>query len=280
MIIIRITSGLGNQLFQYAFARINSLKRKEKLWLDTSNFSSSDNRHFQLNNFNIIYDGKINFCLNRILFRLISRINIFLPKLISFFKIYIEQKPMVYNPMFSVTKFIYYSGYFQSEKYFSKYRKLLLRELTPKTNIKSKYDYLFNNKNNLIAIHVRRGDYLTEVNKKVFVTYDVNYFYKSIKFISNKIKNPHFLIFSDDISWCRKNLKIDYPNTYVNASDAVTDLFLMSKCDHQIISNSSFSWWAAWLNINKNKIVIAPKKWINSDYNDYKDIYPSNWIKL
>ena len=113
----------------------------------------------------------------------------------------------------------------------------------------------------------------------------MEYYERAVNFIAREIKNPQFFIFSDDHVWMKKNMKLNFPTTYVdhNKDDKnYEDMRLISLCRHQIIANSTFSWWGAWLNDNPNKIVIAPKKWFNKVKLsvDTKDVIPNSWIKL
>ena len=110
----------------------------------------------------------------------------------------------------------------------------------------------------------------------------LNYYHEAIKFILQNITNPHFFIFSDDPAWVEKNLVMDYPITIMNQNGVIRDyedLYLMSLCQHFIIANSSFSWWAAWLSTNVNKIVVAPKKWFATEA-DPLDLIPENWQRI
>jgi len=153
---------------------------------------------------------------------------------------------------------------------------------------------------NSVSIHVRRGDYLNSIEFKDICT--INYYGNAIKYIENKVKNPVFFIFSNDIEWCKKNLKIVGDSYYITWNNKkennFRDMQLMSLCKNNIIANSSFSWWAALLNTNENKIVIAPKKWTNNYIerekiinkikvklfgerrNSYEEMIPSSWIRL
>ena len=180
-----------------------------------------------------------------------------------------------YNKIpFSVTKDDYIlKGYFQSEKYFVKYRDKLLEYFKPNNDIIT-YLKKYNNLlcGNTCSIHVRRGDYLKLPNDHP--TLNIKYYKESINEFSDDTK---FLVFSDDINWCRNNLigdnifYVDEPKDYIN-------LYLMSLCNNNIIANSSFSWWGAWLNNNNNKKVIAPKKWFGVNKKlDTKDLLPTEW---
>jgi hypothetical protein len=113
---------------------------------------------------------------------------------------------------------------------------------------------------------------------------NLDYYNKAIKIIINKVENPIFFIFSDDINWCKENIKIkDHEIIYVDwnvGDNSYIDMQLMSTCKHNIMANSSFSWWSAWLNKNKDKIVISPYKWFNSDDMDCSDLIPESWIRI
>ncbi|WP_295654514.1 alpha-1,2-fucosyltransferase [uncultured Mucilaginibacter sp.] len=134
---------------------------------------------------------------------------------------------------------------------------------------------------NSVAIHVRRGDYLDLNNLKLFgEVCSKAYFETAINIIENKIVQPHFFVFSNDIPWVKSNLIIKNV-TYVTCNIGLNswkDIYLMSICKHNIISNSTFSWWAAWLNKNPQKLVISPSRFLNSD--TMSDIYPKEWIRL
>ena len=135
-----------------------------------------------------------------------------------------------------------------------------------------------------VAIHVRRGDYISNQNTTEFHGIcSLDYYHKAIDEIISKVNDPHFFVFSDDPEWTQENLKIDAPTTYVahNSSDKnYEDLRLMSLCNHFIIANSSFSWWGAWLSRNESKIVIAPSRWFQDiKYND-SDRLPEEWKRI
>ena len=118
---------------------------------------------------------------------------------------------------------------------------------------------------------------------KVHGACDLEYYNKSIEYLNNKIDSLVFIIFSDDTKWAKENIKISNKTIFVDHNKdekAWLDMQLMSKCNHNIIANSSFSWWGAWLNRNENKIVISPKRWFNSSNNNTKDLLPNSWIKL
>jgi len=113
---------------------------------------------------------------------------------------------------------------------------------------------------------------------------NIPYYEKAVAYIAERVKDPHFFVVSNDAVWCRENIKIPYPVTYLDDASAgpknAYHLQLMSLCKHNIIANSTFSWWAAWLNNNPEKIVVAPEKWYAGQVGGQGDITPTGWIKI
>lgn len=169
-----------------------------------------------------------------------------------------------------------FRGYYQSEKFFLNIKNEILNLFLFKNEIEEKLFNKYSFINNTCSIHVRRGDYINMPYHHPVMP--VEYFKKAITFTSCK----EFTVFSDDIQWCKDNFK--FLNAKFISSDVYEDLILMSLCKDNIISNSTFSWWAAYLNKNKNKNVIAPhyKKWFGKNYSNLntEDIYPSEWTQI
>jgi len=161
-------------------------------------------------------------------------------------------------------------GYFQSEKYFKDYTDLIRETLCPR------YDGRI--KPGVASIHVRRGDYIQPHLSGCYNILGMDYYTKAMEII----KARKYLVFSDDIMWCKKNFVGD-KFTFVENDKDYIDLYIMSKCENNIIANSSFSWWAAWLNKNPSKTVIAPKKWFGpklSPTHNTSDLIPKGWVLL
>lgn len=187
-----------------------------------------------------------------------------------------------YNqPSFSFQKInyvnnIYLSGYFQSEKFFNEsfVRDLFSIDNETESYLRTKYGHLLDKK--IISIHVRRGDYVNRPLRQTIC--EMPYFKKAIKYFG---KNRTYLIVSDDIEWCKKRF-VKGNFHFAENESPIVDLYLQSLCEHNIISNSSFSWWSAWLNKNPNKIVIAPKKWFGVQMKSYdtQDLIPEGWIRV
>ena len=170
-------------------------------------------------------------------------------------------------------------GHFQSEKYFIDHRNELLElfEIDNEINTRllKKYGEIINQ--DTCSIHVRRGDYLGLPNHHP--SQPIEYYSQAVKLIG---EDKHYVIFSDDIKWCEENFNFIKNKTFVSGNMDYEDLYLMSMCKNNIIANSTFSWWGAWLNKNENKQVIAPIKWFGTMYSSFKtdDLYCNNWIKL
>ncbi len=166
-----------------------------------------------------------------------------------------------------------YTGYFQSELYFP-HRDMVLDLFEPADPIKAKLDkYKDIIGQNKAAIHVRRGDYMKM--KNIYYALDMSYYMGAMDYLKGKgVKE--FLIFSTDIPWCKQAFKGEQ-FAFIE-DDSFVELFLMSKCDHNVIANSAFSFWGAWLNNNPQRQIIAPKKWFVD--NRKENIVPQSWIKI
>ena len=267
MIVVRILGGLGNQLFQYAYAK--SLASKGyKVKIDITAF-----KNYKLHGGYQLHEFKIDLPEA-------SKWESFIAK--YGFTIPLKEKSLLFQERFlKPKKNAYIKGYFQTEKYFNEIRPILLKQFVVKKQLASStIQYLeeITIKKNTCAIHIRRGDYiLDEKANKVHGICDLNYYKEAIKLIREKCGDVHFFVFSDDINWVKKNLKIKNAVYIDHQVIPHEDLHLMSLCKHNITANSSFSWWAAWLNQHKNKIVIAPKNWFVSKENE---VACNNWIKL
>jgi len=283
MTTIKIKGGLGNQLFQYAFGRYISVKRGGELILDADAVVAKGDtyRQYSLNHFNI--KARI------ATFEEVKRYKCFseiISKIFKGFKAKVFRIQNIgWNPRILNSTQKYFDGYWQSCKYADPIRDELLGELMlkkPMSNISLDVLGKINNVN-AVSLHIRRGDYVTNTKtSKIHNICDLEYYSKAIKNIAEKVDNPTFFIFSDDIEWVKENLKTGYPFFFVSKPGMkdYEELILMSKCKNNIIANSSFSWWGAWLNNNPEKIVITPKKWNNKYVKEYKDLSPESWIKI
>jgi hypothetical protein len=295
MIIVKLQGGLGNQMFQYAIGRKLSLLNKTQLKLDL-NFlldrtprSDFTYRDYNLNIFNLKLEFATSDEIKPFVNYLGSKIKrkIYTYLFLGKNNKYISEKQFTCDPnIFKLTGNIYLDGYWQSEKYFADIKDILYREFTIKypQDIRSREISNMIKNTESVSIHIRRADYVqNQLTYKIHGICDLDYYYNCINLLLDKVQNPHFFIFSDDTQWVKENLKLNYPITFVdhnNASRNYEDLRLMSQCQHNIIANSTFSWWGAWLNQNPDKIVYAPQKWFNDQTRDTKDIIPETWVKV
>ena len=182
------------------------------------------------------------------------------------------------STMFRIPDHTNISGYFQSEKYFKHVEEEIQDILTFNMDVRCKANDIFPNvATETVSIHLRRGDYVNL--QQYHPVCSPEYYMSAFSYFQDEDYN--FLVFSDDIEYCKQLFGEAENLTYIYTNNDFVDLCLMSMCDHNIIANSSFSWWGAWLNKNRNKKVIAPRKWFGSAYdgiNDTKDLYCENWI--
>lgn len=278
--------GLGNQLFQYAFARAVAEILKCDFKFDISSYQIDNLRKLELEifkpNLPIANENEIK------ALKIKAKVPNFLRKILKIEKFdtksYFHEKEFVFHPeVFKKNPPMYFEGFWQSEKYFKQIEAVIREDFTFEN-----FDFIENTQlleqiqnSNSVAFHIRRGDYVN--NPKVQAIYDVitlQYYQNAIEYMQKNLENPVFCVFSDDIEWVKNNLVLENA-LYSTGKNHFEDFYFMQNCKHNIIANSSFSWWAAWLNNNKNKIVIAPEKWYSdSSKLAYKDVIPESWIKL
>lgn len=291
MDIVRFKGGLGNQMFQYAF--IEALKSKgREVKASLGGYKESSIREFSLysvfSNIDIecISDNefnKIDKKWNEIKKNEEERKKFYEDYENRFFWVEdVIKEPCVYQPDVFLTRNCTFVGYWQSEKYFKSIREKLIEnfKFTGVTSeLKEVADSLANSEHT--SVHVRRGDYLLNPNVYMGVCTQ-EYYLRAIEYIRQKEPYSKFIFFSDDMEWTKKNINISgavyYDKSMFGDYQDWYDMYLMSRCQNNIIANSTFSWWGAWLNQNQNKIVIAPKKWHNN--NNTPNIWCEEWIRL
>jgi hypothetical protein len=295
MVIIKLKGGLGNQLFQYAAAKSIARNNQTEVLIDAETGFKGDpyKRSFALMNFCIeskVEDAStINSLINK------NKVIKYLKNRLSdFFEIgnlkYLNEPFYHFDPQiaaFKISKDIYLEGYFHSERYFNDISNEIRSEFElkyPADTINSKYLAQINSSES-VALHVRKyDDALANSANEIYGSCTTEYYQKAISYMQEKLQDPFFFVFSDDIRWTKKNINIDTAKVeYISHNDIEKgheDIRLMKACKHNIIANSSFSWWGAWLNKNSDKIVIAPDRWLDTEIYDFKDVVPANWIKL
>ena len=294
MITIRLMGGLGNQMFQYAAMRSYMLDWNDEGTISLKGITNKNHNVYSLSHFNLNKNIQIKnsqsvkgffaYMFYGLFYLFYSNkkdgLNKFskIQKKLNFFGIYCVPDGYI-NTFYSKSKRKELVGYFQSPKYFEKYRDIIIDELSVKDPIKKENVKLLNNisKCNSVCLHIRRGDYIGSIHQIC----DNNYYYSAMKKIKEMVDNPVFYVFSDDIKWVKGNMAFnDYSVVFMDKNNNnYEDLKLMYSCKHFIISNSSFSWWAQYISENKNKIVIAPDRWFN-DKNKKTDLYQKNWILI
>lgn len=297
MIIVRLAGGLGNQLFQYAFARGVSSRLKTNFKLDATPFETYYKHHkYSLDNFSIKqtfakdfdFFGFVWMRKHNSFFEIFYRYLRLKSKLLPFYR---TERQFHFDPSVFTRDNTYFDGSWVTEKYFKDIRSELLEELTINKPLSEYSNGILKEiqASTAISIHVRRADYITGSTFAsapiIHGTCSMDYYMSAIKYITDKEHDPHFFIFSDDYEWSVENFKfLNCPVTCIKNGPEKNyeDIFLMSQCKHNIIANSTFSWWGAWLNRNATKIVIAPKKWFNTQKSTTvtDDIIPGSWIRM
>jgi len=301
MVVVRLFGGLGNQMFQYAAGRSIAYMNNKVLKLDITSGFREDfyKRKYCLKHFNIEEHIASKSELPRLLINHSESASIY-GKTIRFInslfpldkKFIYKEKSLLFDPtIFKPRDRIYLIGYWQSEKYFSNIEPIILSEYSFKTipaNRNKEIAERISNDNS-VGIHLRRlygvsGDKVFRKHKKVYGTSSMQYYRNAIEYLQEMYYDLKFYIFSDHMQWVKDNFREQLPLIFVDHNDnesSYEDLRLMSLCKHQIIANSSFSWWAARLNLNELKTIIAPKTWFLDKYkNENNDIIPESWIRM
>ena len=283
MIILKLQGGLGNQMFQYSAGLALSKRLNTTLRLDISYYKNDKKRKFSLDDFNIsakeATEKDILSLSDSILINAYKKI----------FRRHAEKK-MFANSYFYDKSFEKISdnsiieGFWQNEKYFKDVEKIIRHEFRLKNDLSEKSAELERkiNGDNSVSVHIRRGDYTLPKYRKIFYECSVEYYTLAIKYILDIVPNAEFFVFSDDLEWA-KNIPFPKKTNFVGKELGLRDseeLILMSRCKHNIIANSSFSWWAAWLNQNDKKIVIGPKNWSSFQTDKLREPMPETWYKI
>lgn len=284
--IVKFNGGLGNQMFQWAFGYALEKKTGVDTFFDMSFFTKNYARPYELDIFNVNAKFVEGLWL-KLKLQLIWKLR---KKLINkrflgmFF--YPERQFEYDKKVFRLKPDSYIEGFFQTEKYFKQYENEIRTAFTFKTKPENFNQYLLEqiNDSNSVSVHIRRGDYVQKKRyQDAYATCSLDYYKRGVEYIAEKYENPKLFVFSDDIKWVKGNWNLPYETVFVDNNSgekSFEDMRLMSNCKHNIIANSSFSWWGAWLNNNQEKIVIAPKKWFNDGRINQDDVIPSEWVRL
>lgn len=295
MIVANLIGGLGNQMFQYACARALSLEVKHSLKFSQDMFGlyTSHNGSELSNVFHLKIDGAHFSDLQKLLGKIRATPDV--RRLLANKKFsLLRGSKFIVEPFYKYWSGLnsdaqnggYLQGYWQSERYFSAHENIIRKDfkfcLTGKDR-NAELSRLIQSCES-VGVHVRRGDYLA--NAKVLATHGIctlDYYVKAIESIRLRFPAIRLYVFSDDPKWVVDALVPIYPDlilvTHNQGKSSFNDMHLMSLCKHNIIANSSFSWWASWLNRSPYKIVIAPKRWFAND-TDTRDLIPSVWERI
>lgn len=294
MIIVKLMGGLGNQMFQYAAGLSLALTKKTELLIDesfliaeTNNLYTKRNLELKCFNLDIKIAGKkdierFNITQSNKYIRSLQRNFPFL-----FSNLYAAESGMMFQKgFFNFPKNTYLDGFWQSEKYFKNIESILENKFTPKEAPNTENSAWLNKISSCesVSLHIRRGDYiLSKSSQEHHGNLILSYYINALNIIKSKYSNSEVFVFSDDLDWCKENLNLEFKIHFVDANQKSNfhyDMYLMSHCKHNIIANSSFSWWGAWLNRNPEKMVIAPNKWFTDELTTTKDLIPTGWIRI
>jgi hypothetical protein len=288
LIIVKLIGGLGNQMFQYAAARALALRRGAQLLLDITGFENYPKRKYCLHHFDLPAAMACPHHINRVIepgwpLRFIDTI-------LGRRRVIYRENAFTFDPeVLRLPDNSYLDGYWQSEKYFLDKSAAIRCDFSlPVPFIAQDSVWREHIRNTLaVSLHVRRGDYASEASiAAVHGTCAPEYYARASAAMVDLVgREPHFFIFSDDPTWAADNLHLKWPHSFVSKPAAPTDrtiseFAMMTGCKHHIIANSSFSWWAAWLCSNPEKIVIAPKRWFRSEERDDRDLIPPEWQRV
>jgi hypothetical protein len=299
MILVRLMGGLGNQMFQYATAKAISIRNNSPLKVDLTLLEMGKqmaheivtHRDLDLD----IFQMKIDFASKSEIEYFNGKVykSVF-GKVLNRLQLYLRKGQLVlengrgFNS--NVTKLagnVCLVGGWQSEKYFKEFETEIRNDFKFKNPILEISNELLNEiqKNEAVCVNVRRGDYVTSpIYSKEVGALPAEYYNEGMKLITEKIPSAVFYVFSDDLEWCKANLKNENNLVFVEHEQAGKKfsnyLQLMTKCKYFVIPNSTFGWWGAWLSSYDNKIVVAPKMWTIDLTVRPWDIIPEGWIVI
>ena len=289
MIVIRIKGGLGNQLFQYAFAYSLSKKFNKRLFLNPFFSGNMSKRNIGL--FFLKLDSnepisnsslplRVKLIRSKYFNKLFRYLNIKRHRCGLNFLYILETRQIYQNISYNFgQKNLYFDGYFQSPIYFKEFRNELLRQFRPNYNPEDSYLETLHKiiDSESVAIHIRRGDFAKD-NDKYHYVLEESYYLDAISYIKKRVDRPFFFIFSNDVEWSKLLLGNLDNASFVTLNTVhcdIDELMLMKNCRHIIGANSTYSWWASWLNENENAIRIVPKKPFGME-----GMIPNEWIKI
>lgn len=278
MRLIKMTGGLGNQMFIYAFYL--QMKRSfGNVYIDLSDIMHYDVHYgYEMNK--VFGLPQTEFCIRQ----WVKKVMEFL-----FFKTIIErkQKSMEAFSCSYIWPLIYFKGFYQSEKYFSEVkdevRRLFSFDISRANKRSLDMMRQMDNDPKAVSLHIRRGDYLQPKHwEAIGRICQLPYYRNALEEMEKRVKTPHYYVFSEDLDWVKQNLPMDNA-TFIDwnkGEDSWQDMMLMSHCRHHIICNSTFSWWGAWLNPSEEKLVVMPDQWTSQADSSAFMAEQGNWIRV
>lgn len=283
-VVVALDGGLGNQMFQYAAAKSVAVRVGMPLALDLRPLVQRGGRAYGLGDFSLGEDTELLTegppprragRLQRLFSHLTGGTQTF------------EESSFAYDERIGRLQApVRLEGYFQSERYFAEIAGQIRRDFTPRADLLAEIDALALRllpTEPSISLHVRRGDYTSPAVMAVHGLLDVAYYDRALRLVAERTGNTlPICVFTDDPSWVRENLTLPENANFVSehTKSAIQDLILMSRCTHHITANSSFSWWGAWLNPNRHKIVVTPREWFRPASGlDTRDLRPDGWLQ-
>lgn len=290
MITVRLNGGMGNQMFQFAACHALALRLGTDCKVDLSTFRRSI-RKYELDNFarapQVANNNELPLASKLAQRGMPATVADAIGRILAGKSMFEERFPFRFDERFlDIHDGSYLIGYFQSEKYFENFSTEIRNFFTFKHPLSAASKEILDQMGgpSSVSVHVRRGDYISvPKTNKIHGTCSLEYYQAAFRIISERLKAPRLFVFSDDPTWAKENIKLPAKTVYVDHAGnrpAHEDMQLMSNCRHHIIANSSFSWWAAWLNPSPRKLVIAPRRWVNDASVELSDLFPQGWTPI
>jgi hypothetical protein len=285
-VVVGLSGGLGNQMFQYAAGRSLATRLGAPLVLDLTWFCGQGVREFVLDRFHINASLHTRYpWLLRPGRAFLSRVTRrWFPRIMGV-PVWRESHLGSYEALEGLRQPVYLEGYWQSEKYFLEASELLVQDFAMVDAMPAACEAILHDmqSHDAICVHVRRGDYVSNpVAAATHGTLSIEYYKRGVAEICAASEKPKCYVFSDDHDWVSANLSFNCPMVVVDINgpaQAHLDLMLMASCKHFVIANSSLSWWGAWLGNFHQKRVIAPRRWFLSNAKEARDLLPDSWLQ-
>lgn len=277
-------------MFQYALGRKLSILNNTRLKADTTELLDRSPKDYVFRDYKLnVFETELEFATRKELDKFFldadsryKRLSGRIGRKLTSHQLFFENGNFFMPEVLQAPRNSYLSGYWQTWKYFHDIDPILRKDFRFRTPLENAALDMASaiRQADSVSLHVRRGDYVTNKVANDFLgVCSPGYYRNATEHISNIVRNPHFFIFSDDAQWVKENMHFDHPYTIVAGLPDHVDLQLMSICKHNIIANSSFSWWGAWLNANRGKIVVCPLRWFNDQTVDPAYMIPDGWYK-